>query len=138
MYCNAMKHVTLRNYKPDARVIVRSTADLFIKLEIISVIYILSRGHWDCTTLKHFCIIWGWSQVLYLSFCTSQRRPFVLSRYWDGRVLSVIYVSSLGHWTCFKLSHFSTVVLTGDAISMPKGVHVDNDCIPSLNIITES
>ena len=23
------------------------------------VIYVSTRGHWDCTTLKHFCIAWG-------------------------------------------------------------------------------
>ena len=38
MYSNAIKHVTLLKYKTGARVIDRSTADMLIQLDIISVI----------------------------------------------------------------------------------------------------
>ena len=34
--------------------------------------------------------------------------------------------------------HFSTVVMKGGVISMPKGEHVDSDFIPSLKIISLS
>jgi len=71
------------------------------------------------------------------SFRTSQWHPFVLSRYWEARALSVIDVSNRGPLPCVKLSHFCTVVMKGGVISMAKGVHVDNDFIPSLKIITE-
>jgi T-lymphoma invasion and metastasis-inducing protein 1 len=28
-------------------------------LTVLSVIYVSTCGHWDCTTLKHFCIAWN-------------------------------------------------------------------------------
>ena len=36
------------------------------------------------------------------------------------------------------MRHFSTVVMKGGVISMPKGEHVDSDLIPSLKIISLS
>jgi len=125
MYSNAMTRVTLRNYKPGARIIDRSTADIVIKLEIISVVYILTRWHWDCTTLKHFCIAWGVTAgSIFIHFAP----------YSDTNLLypDIIDVSNHGHLPFVKLSHICTVVMKGGVISMANGVHVDNDFIPSL------
>ena len=64
------------------------------KSEMLSVIYVSTRGHWDCTTLMHFCIGWGEAEGC-------------------------------------------RVVLKGGTISMPMGRHVDSDFVPGLKTNTD-
>jgi hypothetical protein len=75
-----------------------------------------TRGHWDCTTLRHFCIPVG------IEIVPPQ---------------ALLY--TCGHWDCTTLKHFCiawgegcTGVLKGGTISMPTSRHVDNDFIPGL------
>jgi hypothetical protein len=75
-----------------------------------------TRGHWECTTLRHFCIPVG------IEIVPPQ---------------ALLY--TCGHWDCTTLKHFCiawgegcTGVLKGGTISMPTSRHVDNDFIPGL------
>ena len=72
---------------------------------------------------------------------TSLHISRIIIKAWLSVEISVIYVSTRGHWDYTPLRHFCTaegctVVLKSGTISMPTGKQVDNDFIPGLKTKT--
>ena len=111
----------------------------------LSVIYVSTRGHWDCTTLKYFYIAWGEAEgcTLRLKGGTSCH-PFILFLY-SGTCLirhtkapgKCIGLYRMSEYACFILVNRNSLgpLILSEFTGQWNGVETMECDIPPMNVL---